>query len=95
MAYVQELHEKHAEMNGEECDVQVYEKNGKIYWKAPHKVTGKMVHKQVPPSVYSHIVSRWPDDATLCQSCAEHAVIDMDGMLTCLCCGTWKLKDSL
>ena len=56
--YVHEMHVKHAKLNGrEESDVEILLSvdGRKMYWRAPHFVTGAMVGGVVPPSVYMHI----------------------------------------
>ena len=56
--HVQKLHDDHAALNDESADVVVYVRRDKMYWKAPHKVTGKMMHALVPLKVYA-----FPGDA--------------------------------
>jgi len=53
--YVQKMWDDHAELNNEEPDVEVYKRRGTMYARYRHRVTGKMLHSHVPPSVYMHI----------------------------------------
>lgn len=53
--YVQKMWDDHAKLNNEKPDVKVYARKGRMYTKMRHRVTGKMLHSHVPPSVYMHI----------------------------------------